>query len=667
MFSLQIFFRPVSVFVAFIAIYASCTSRQTDLSITMPGDSVTISGELTKLFDLSLLSLYETTAQSYQISSFDSIGGNNDGFNGTYSFLRRNPDSTLVIFNAEGPGVIHRIWTPTPTEDTLDFYIDDPEKISFSIRYIDLFSGQVHPFIAPLCGNELGGYYCYFPIPYQKSCRIICRGKKLQFHQIQYKRYPAATSVKSFSLPLSSEESAGLETVKTRWGSNNLTISGDYPANSIQSVSGTFTISPGESKTFFERNKGGRIVGMELKPTEAFGDLHKQLDLQIRWDDDEKPAVDMPVADFFGYAFGDPSMRSYPVGSRGKTNYCYFPMPFDSKAHMSLTYREMDTLQTPCQIEYTIFYSEIPRNPVLEGKFYAEWHRDINPPAGQPHYFLEKHGKGHLVGTILQAQGLKAGMTLFFEGDDSTVVDGQNIIHGTGSEDYFNGGWYAFLDRWDTKMSLPLHGSLDYSLAMSRTGGYRIYLTDKIPFNSHIVHTIEHGPVGNTFPVDYTSVSFYYSDSADYGDFQSPTNKLSAVYIPDTLFLYPQLMSYGIWDKINFESGWHYNTGGMSFIYTITDESRLQVSLRDIPHGIYKVFADIRKFNEGCSFSIWHRQNQMAPWTDTFSSSDERVESLYLCDMVASDFQNTMTFRFKSNGLQNKFFLNRVMLVKKAP
>ena len=58
-------------------------------------------------------------------------------------------------------------------------------------------------------------------------------------------------------------------------------------------------------------------------------------------------------------------------------------------------------------------------------------------------------------------------MTLFFEGDDSTYVDNKMRLHGTGSEDYYNGGWYALLDRWDRGNSLPLHGCLDYSLPMA--------------------------------------------------------------------------------------------------------------------------------------------------------------------------------------------------------
>ena len=137
--------------------------------------------------------------------------------------------------------------------------------------------------------------------------------------------------------------------------------------------------------------------------------------------------------------------------------------------------------------------------------------------------------------------GFEGGNDNFFEGDDSTSIDGSFRLHGTGSEDYFNGGWYAMMDRWDDKMSLPLHGSLGYSLPFCRTGGYRLYLSDKLSFEKSFFHSIEHGPVENDFPADYTSLGLYYSDSPP-EKIIVPTDELTKVYIPDTLFIYPQLM-----------------------------------------------------------------------------------------------------------------------------
>jgi len=652
------------LYILAVCLFYGCDFSRTNLIADSMSDSISISNELRKLYNISNLPEYENAAKSHQISSYDTTGGNDDGFSGKYSFLRRNSDSSLVIFEASGAGVINRFWTPTPTNDTLDFYIDNPDQISFSIKYLDLFSGDVYPFIGPLCGNQIGGYFCYLPIPFQKYCKIVCRGKKMQFHQIQYKSYADSTKVKRFSLALTAEEKAVMNCVIKQWSLLNKELSNFYENDVLLSESGSMTLTPGKSLTIFNSNKAGRILGIELSPSTIFEGTEKLIDIRITWDKEPEPAIYLPVHDFFGYAFGSPSMQSLLLGSQGDINYCYFPMPFDEHAKIELVYRRRDENQAPLNIDYKISYSEEPRNKEKEGKFYAEWNRDINPGKGKPHTFLEQQGKGHYVGTILQAQGLKSGMTLFFEGDDFTSVDGEQIIHGTGSEDYFNGGWYAFIDTWDTKMSLPLHGALDYSLPMCRTGGYRLYLTDKIPFTRNITHTIEHGPVGNAFPVDYTSVALYYCDSPKHAVQKKPTNELATVYLPDTLVVYPQLMSYNVWDNINFESSWAYNTGGLSYQYTVNNESKLRISLKEIPYNSYKLCLDIAELDQGCAFSIWQRQTQISSWINTGNTSATRINELYVCDIDIGDFKNTLTIRFRTDEKHKKLILNRLILIK---
>jgi hypothetical protein len=109
--------------------------------------TITISDALLPFFNIASLPSYESNSTVAQVSTYDITGGNNDGFNGTYSFLRRNADSSLVIFDMKGPGIINRIWTPTATTDTFDFYIDDTSRTTISLAFTDLFSGKVFPFI----------------------------------------------------------------------------------------------------------------------------------------------------------------------------------------------------------------------------------------------------------------------------------------------------------------------------------------------------------------------------------------------------------------------------------------------------------------------------------------------------------------------------------------
>ena len=81
------------------------------------------SSELESLYRLDLLPDFRSNCIVEQISSYDRTGGNDDGFNGTYSYLRKEGDK-LFIAEMKGPGIINRIWTPTPTNDTLEFYFD---------------------------------------------------------------------------------------------------------------------------------------------------------------------------------------------------------------------------------------------------------------------------------------------------------------------------------------------------------------------------------------------------------------------------------------------------------------------------------------------------------------------------------------------------------------
>jgi hypothetical protein len=377
------------------------------------------------------------------------------------------------------------------------------------------------------------------------------------------------------------------------------------------------------------------------------------------------PAVYCPVADFFGYAFGSPSMQSLLLGTQDNKVYCYFPMPFDKSARIELIQRIKEgSSSEPVNIKAEIFYAPEKRIPSREGRFYAHWEKKVRLQPGVPHTIADIKGKGHYVATLLQAQGLNAGMTIFFEGDDSTSIDNRFRLHGTGSEDYFNGGWYAMLDRWDDKMSLPLHGSLGYSLPFCRTGGYRLYLSDKLSFERYFWHSIEHGPAGNNIPADYTSLGLYYADSPP-EKITIPANTLSRVYIPDTLFMYPQLMDLTIYGKMNIETTWKYGTGGESYLFTPGQDTWLRISLKEIPKDKYTVTFDMIKSSSGCEFSVWQRQKQVSGWISSFNESEVRVSDLHICDVAVTEACETLTIRFRSDNRKNSLMLNRIRLIRK--
>ena len=68
------------------------------------------SGSPVDLYDLGRLArLRDPRVRALSFSSYDRTGGNDDGFDGTYSKLRVE-EGNSVLAELEGPGIIQRIW-----------------------------------------------------------------------------------------------------------------------------------------------------------------------------------------------------------------------------------------------------------------------------------------------------------------------------------------------------------------------------------------------------------------------------------------------------------------------------------------------------------------------------------------------------------------------------
>jgi len=615
-----------------------------------------LGAEISLLRRADMLPTYRTGIVE-QISSYDTTGGNNDGFSGQYSYIRKE-NGKLVIADLKGPGVINRIWTPTPTNDTLSFYFDAEKTPRLVVCFNDLFSGKVFPFVKPICGNEVGGFYCYLPIPYRKSCKIVFGGERIMFHQIQY-RDLSGYDVTTYDKAQYESLRGDLEKTLATWADISPVMSRYAEGSSAgyMTEEKTFLLQAGDETAFFEKTAGGRVTGLEINGGRSFEGLEKDIILKAVWDDESTPAVYAPLADFFGYAYGKPAMRSMLIGSYGETNYCFFPFPFDKNAKISLIYKKRQgSVQSPVQITAKTFYNDVKRDKDKEGRFYTNWKREIRPADGKYYCFADLKGKGHYVGTVHWAQGLRAEMTQFFEGDDSTYVDGKMRMHGTGSEDYYNGGWYALLDRWDRGISLPLHGSLDYSLPLSRTGGYRFYMADKMTFEKELFVGIEHGPEGNRYPVDYASIAFYYSDNAPTA-VSEPSEELRTVYIPSEHSFYPQLMDITLGSGVRAV-----HQRGLR-LYA-ADGGMVRIMLNDIPEGVYTLSLSYFDKPTGADFCVWQRQKQLSDWKSTKAQEEKLQQRQAMGEITVTPQTNSISIHIRKNGGGDEFEIERIYLEK---
>lgn len=632
-----------------------------------------VAEELERLYRIDRLPELDPGSRVAEISSYDRTGGNDDGFSGKYSAIGEE-NGKLVIADLKGPGVIERIWTPTPTEELLEFYFDHETEPRIRIPFIDLFTGKQFPFVTPIVGHEVGGYYCYLPIPYRLSCKILYAGKRIQFHQIQY-RTLAGETTESFPREWSESERAELDRAVKFWSRVGENIVADLvpPGNRVEVETKKVVLRPGEPQQFFRTPRGGRIVGLELTPASALAGDFKDIIFEARWDREFAPAINCPASDFFGFAFGKPSARSLLLGTDGGRAYCYLPMPFNHAAVLSLTYRPVNPRRDaePPEVEMKTYIIRGLRQTPKEGKLYAIWRRE-QPAEGQPYLLLDARGRGHMAGVMLQARGLNPGMTLFFEGDDVATIDGEMRMHGTGSEDFFNGGWYALADRWDGARSLPMSGCLDYSIPMARTGGYRFFIGDKVSFDRTFNLTIEHGPEGNKVPVDYNSLAFYYSDVAPTAN-NPPTPEQRTITHATQLEYWLQLLpilavsngaaiKYG--NTKDEESGKSYET------LTLTPQGNsgfVKVRL-DVPvAGDYGLAVSYFAGPAAARFRAYQRQEPIGDAIDAYAEKTKIVERAPIGTLRLPAGENSVTFRIEGRNESAKgsgFTLHRIYLLR---
>lgn len=144
--------------------------------------------------------------QTHQFSSFDRTGGNDDGFNGTYSCLRQTPDG-CVVAEASGPGEVDSIWF---TRDGGDVHRTGNVKIELDGRTVldaplqDVVDGKLGaPFVFPVVANadqSSGGVYIKAPMPYRQHM-VITTTNNPDFYHVTYRKFADGNGVQTFNRP----------------------------------------------------------------------------------------------------------------------------------------------------------------------------------------------------------------------------------------------------------------------------------------------------------------------------------------------------------------------------------------------------------------------------------------------------------------------------------
>ncbi len=473
-------------------------------------------------------------AHSFLASSYDRRGGNHD-----WSNYLRAEGTAAVLMEAEGPGCITRIWTADPQHGTIRIYIDRAVQPAIEMPFGDLF--QLLPLSSGLGGESPEtyarsateqapmGYTSYCPIAFQHHCKVtIDPEDDYLYYQINYDLYPQETSFSSFcqSASLNTDEIHACEEL---W--NNL-ADGRYQC-ALSDDSWQLDLEAQESKTIFSSDSPGSIREIRLSfpsnltPLEL-SHLKENLWIIAHFDDDETndPSIRAPLGPLFLDFGQEHKARTVLVGTDSDgVYYLRFVMPFHSKAKLEVVNRSILSFRG-AQVD--VREDPAPPSPELL-RFRATWH--IETPFGPDHRdyggvacrILNLDGRDNYELLNVRAEGQFVGCGFHAdmrdaptdracgEGDEMFFLDEDtNSTHyGTGAEDYVNDAWGVRGYRG------PLSGDallgawgIDAQLI-----GYRLHLSDAIPFARKGRFTLEHG-TGNNCSGLYRSIAYWYMSPA---------------------------------------------------------------------------------------------------------------------------------------------------------
>ena len=430
-------------------------------------------------------------------SSYDRSGGNGDADH----YLRREGNK-VILSDIRGPGCIYRFWSANAA-GTLRIYFDGESIPTIRCPMQDLFLGKVAPFVAPIVGHKSGGWFSFFPMPFQKSCRIEVTDPGGMYYHVQYQLYPDGTPIKTFTKDLSPDEKQALDTIVKQW--NHLGDDPIDPDQGVKSIAGKFGLKAGASRLIASIKGAGEVQALQIKITPADRLSLRQTLLRVYWDDAKQPAIESPVGDFFGVGFGDQRYKSLPAAMSESGYVCYWPMPFGKHARFMLVNFGTEPIKS---VEWKINYEKLSKPLQNVGYFHAQWHRQTTV-TGEYFHILETTGRGLYVGEHTDMQGDRG--IGFLEGDEMLYTDGETFpsIHGTGTEDFYTGGWYFDEGPFNS----AYHGCTVKSDEFSRVSAYRYQIQDCVPFQHSLKVDIEHGGTNDYPGADYSCVAFWYQDS----------------------------------------------------------------------------------------------------------------------------------------------------------
>jgi hypothetical protein len=427
------------------------------------------------------------------VTSHDPKGDNGDGSgNGLAS-----EGDYKVLMHSKGEGRIVRLWmTARPDEvqrDFADLWIIIDGQTVFKGNPVDYFDGRAR-WKSPLVlgyQESSGGFLSYVPFTYSREAKILFR-RDPHYYQVTYREGAGASAG-----PTAGELSAFLE--DQDWA-RKVTHSEKATVNKGQPVviaRGPLTVS---------------ALSVRL----AAGDLRR---LRVRVGSQDA----VPASFFFGMGSagtgstgsGWGTLRSAFTFVDAETHQLATRLPIPLAVSEAVAF-ELAEGADAARIALSYGLTVVPE--ARPGVHLALQYREQGGPGKETTMpFFETQGPTQFVSLVEEILGDKPGDRGYLEGDEMVRTDRMKypLQHGTGTEDYYNGGWY-FLGPHQN----PLSGQPRFIVNEPQGGAghahwehslYRHHVPDPIVGRRGIRFGIEAGAVGAYQPVRYRTLGMAYT------------------------------------------------------------------------------------------------------------------------------------------------------------
>ncbi len=351
-----------------------------------------------------------------------------------------------VIFDETGPGAITRIWmtsghgTSAPLSETvrIRFYLDDSPTPAIDLPLRALFDGTVEPFTSPLAEDRdaaSGGNFTVVPIPYQHRCRVTVSDAddETLWFQFHFHRGRNDLNVSSFSFAGAEQRLTKLRDRLEQPGTDPWSV---RPGKWSEQ---TAVLVPGDSAALSEVGPG-MLTGVELTAPRSHWD---DLEIALTFDTLTFDTISSNVA--VRDLFATPEQASSVPGSLflsprvGDTATLYLPMPFRRNAQITVR-STASTGSIPITIRVRNRAGQVDPNA---GLLAVTTVTDQTEP-GRDLEMLRTRSATKWVGTFAHLSASKVNRHPYLEGDERIYLDGSKhpAHYGTGTEDYYAGGFY---------------------------------------------------------------------------------------------------------------------------------------------------------------------------------------------------------------------------------